>query len=678
MTNTSKSEQQWWAVLLLVSLAAAAPRIYLGATQFIEYDGYWHVFIAMQDDWDIFWREYQDNFHPPLFYLLLKLSLLLGRSVLVYRAISILTGIAAVFLIGKIAQKVSLWRPTVAIAALAYGFAVPSIVMSIEVRAYMLCVFFVLVSLYYFLDIFEDHGQARARIGFAVFAVLAICSHYSAFFYVFACVLAAAVVDFASYRRNLPRRVLLDLATFAPVIGVARELYNSHAGQYAAVADHIKEFYFQPGGEESVIAFLLRNAHQLFNSFSPLGLESREAFLAVLAGLSFAAAWALYLMRRPLPENKRAAAVALLGALMLGAIIASAILGKYPFGGNLRHQFILFPFAVLCGCIVLDRFASAIPGRRARAVLAAAAILLTAGVLAARFYELPKSRTDIGAEHMSRFRDAFPSPASVYVDGFSLIMFFIHHHDWTWDLRAQNPSSPWIDIYRVSKGDREFLLVRDRARWNTDFAEASFYADLAGGFRLAPLRSIATFCIRQTPQPGGIETETKLARQVLELASAAGLCVKKISPVVGVSTYIEFAGDPCPQEMEALKSCQECDDKDWRIAYSGGWNRGVFQGPAHGTLTYTDQPGSVAQCNFTGTAVKWVYTKAYDRGMASVLIDGVHRGVVDLYSPDVEWQASTTFEGLPEGTHTFEIRTLDRRNPSSAGFVIDLDGLMTP
>jgi hypothetical protein len=193
---------------------------------------------------------------------------------------------------------------------------------------------------------------------------------------------------------------------------------------------------------------------------------------------------------------------------------------------------------------------------------------------------------------------------------------------------------------------------------------------------LAPLGSIATFCIRQTPEPGGIQTERKLALQAVELASKAGLCVKKISPVGGVSTYIEFTGDPCPGEIEALEICQQCDDASWRSAYSAGWTRGVFEGPAHSTLTYTAQPGAVARFIFTGTAVKWAYTKAYDRGMAAVVIDGVERGVVDLYSPEVEWQASTTFEGLPQGAHTLEIRTLNRRNASSAGFVVDVDEVM--
>src|SRR5579872_3497588 len=127
-------------ILVGISLLAAVPRLYLAATQFIEYDGYWHVFIAMQDNWQQFQWEYHSNFHPPLFYLLLRLALRFGHSRLVYRAISLLTGVAAVFVIGKIAEKVSLRRETPVIAALAFGVALPAIIISCEVRSYMLSV----------------------------------------------------------------------------------------------------------------------------------------------------------------------------------------------------------------------------------------------------------------------------------------------------------------------------------------------------------------------------------------------------------------------------------------------------------------------------------------------------------------------------------------------------------
>jgi uncharacterized membrane protein len=123
----------------------------LGATQFIEYDGYWHVFIAAQDDWQQFRWEYNANFHPPLFYLLLKVAMRFGRSRLVYRAISLAAGIAAIFVIGQIAKKISRVSYMPAFAALAYGIGLPSIIISCEVRSYMLSVFFILVSFYYFL-----------------------------------------------------------------------------------------------------------------------------------------------------------------------------------------------------------------------------------------------------------------------------------------------------------------------------------------------------------------------------------------------------------------------------------------------------------------------------------------------------------------------------------------------
>jgi hypothetical protein len=150
-------------LLLGNALLGAIPRLYLGATQFIEYDGYWHVFIATQDDWQESRWDYNSNFHPPLFCLLLKLAIRFGRTRLVYRAISLAAGIAAIFVIGQIAKKVSRVSYMPAFAAFAYGIALPSIIISCEVRSYMLSVFFVLASFYYFLDLLQTDAKVPAR-----------------------------------------------------------------------------------------------------------------------------------------------------------------------------------------------------------------------------------------------------------------------------------------------------------------------------------------------------------------------------------------------------------------------------------------------------------------------------------------------------------------------------------
>ena len=93
-----------------------------------------------------FWADIYANAHPPLYFLLLKAVLHLGHSLLVYRSISILTGVASVYLVGRIALKVTGSNMRAYQSALAYGLALPGIIVSCEVRSYMLSVFFVLVS----------------------------------------------------------------------------------------------------------------------------------------------------------------------------------------------------------------------------------------------------------------------------------------------------------------------------------------------------------------------------------------------------------------------------------------------------------------------------------------------------------------------------------------------------
>jgi hypothetical protein len=118
------------------------------------------------------------------------------------------------------------------------------------------------------------------------------------------------------------------------------------------------------------------------------------------------------------------------------------------------------------------------------------------------------------------------------------------------------------------------------------------------------------------------------------------------------------------------------DDASPAVVYSGNWIAGAF-GPAfRGTLTYSDQRGAVARFSFEGTELQYVYTKAPNRGMALVTVDGSPRGTIDLYDPRIIWQVRTLFGGLQAGPHRAEIQVLGRHNPSSSGDFIDIDALV--
>ena len=123
---------------------------FFGATYYIDYDGYWHVFIARLD-WRNMLVDSKATAHPPLFFLLLKAVTKFGASRLVYRLISILSGIGATFLIGQIAHKVTGSTALASLTAFIFGLSQSTLAVACEVRSYMLCSFFVLVSFYLYL-----------------------------------------------------------------------------------------------------------------------------------------------------------------------------------------------------------------------------------------------------------------------------------------------------------------------------------------------------------------------------------------------------------------------------------------------------------------------------------------------------------------------------------------------
>jgi hypothetical protein len=124
------------------------------------------------------------------------------------------------------------------------------------------------------------------------------------------------------------------------------------------------------------------------------------------------------------------------------------------------------------------------------------------------------------------------------------------------------------------------------------------------------------------------------------------------------------------------KDGETVDDVNPAIVYSGQWTHALFRDAAKGTTSFSTAIGSSARVSFTGTSVTWVYARAFNRGIASVKIDGVPRGDVDLYSANIVWQASTMFKDLSPGAHTLELTVSGRKDKAAADRYIDLDAFV--
>jgi hypothetical protein len=119
------------------------------------------------------------------------------------------------------------------------------------------------------------------------------------------------------------------------------------------------------------------------------------------------------------------------------------------------------------------------------------------------------------------------------------------------------------------------------------------------------------------------------------------------------------------------------DDPDSRVCLQAAWTRDTqFQEAVEHTLTYSNIPGASATFAFHGNAITYVFTRASNRGIADVFVDGRLKDRVDLYSPETIWKSRSRYECAGAGAHVIQIRITGERNARACDSFVDLDALI--
>jgi glycosyltransferase involved in cell wall biosynthesis len=119
------------------------------------------------------------------------------------------------------------------------------------------------------------------------------------------------------------------------------------------------------------------------------------------------------------------------------------------------------------------------------------------------------------------------------------------------------------------------------------------------------------------------------------------------------------------------------DDLDPAILLRGDWERtDGYELAFRRSVTFTDMPGAEIRFLFLGNELTYIFTKAVNRGIAAVSIDGSGQGAIDLYSREPQWQSSATFPLLGPGRHLLVIRVTGEKQAASTGRFVDLDALL--
>lgn len=566
MASTDESPRHR-VLLALISLLAAAPMVYFAVHQRIDYDGWWHIFIAREVQWARFWRDVYYNAHPPLYYLLLRGVTFLGFDRVVYRSLSIVAAVVATFVVGRIAARVFRSPAVSLLCALAFGFAMTTVVMAGAVRSYMVGTMLLLIAFRHYLDLLDpslERIEPKTRVLFAVSLTGAVLTHYSAIF--FFCAAMALPWLYAAldrqyrkgWRERLRARWTDEIATVGPVAAVVVAVYVAHVSRFAERLYHMKQFYL--ARPESLGVFFLQGASFLkwsivseIDLFSPIpiaGLHgaARAVFVAGMVGAVAGLALALRSRRDWVVASAPVATL----VILTGATIGASLLGRYPFGGALRHQFVLFPFVMLTCFGLLDEFLARCHHPRVRRVVLAAACAAVVLNGLAQWKLLHLAHEEPSTEEVANFDRFFDDSDAVYVDQFSLIPFFANHQRDEWS--AQRRFGVKFFALPVIEPRRTHLVLRDMTRWSCDLSDPGLYADLHQAIEEGRLASVDLFRLRQDahllPPPSRPERK-RLADSVTQVAAGEGLHVERLV-LDGHDVYARFRLDSGAQRAAPM------------------------------------------------------------------------------------------------------------------------------
>jgi hypothetical protein len=82
--------------------------------------------------------------------------------------------------------------------------------------------------------------------------------------------------------------------------------------------------------------------------------------------------------------------------------------------------------------------------------------------------------------------------------------------------------------------------------------------------------------------------------------------------------------------------------------------------------------GATGSFAFSGSSVTWIARTGPDRGRATVTVDGISNGTVDLYSPTPGGRSST-YGGLTSAAHTVTVTVLGTKRAAATGTSVTVD-----
>ncbi|MFO0984401.1 MAG: hypothetical protein U1E76_22195 [Planctomycetota bacterium] len=521
-----------WYILGSTVILAATLALDAAVRWPASYDEVWHLFTAGLRPWRQLFAELAHEAHPPLAFLMVRPLVSWSSALWLARLSSVIPSVATVVVLFLLARRLRLTRPACHLTALLFAVSHHVVSLAASVRAYSLVTFLMLISLHQLLAVVLQPDQVEKKGIALLFAALAIAfwTSYAAIIFIAAYALAPLCLGAAGAlpaRRWLvlahgtARRILCGAFVIAIGAGVCMRFT-----QEAEPLRHVQSFL--PRGDERWWQFVLRGVASDLSYFTPLAFAASAWFALALAAILLGYLWLLRRYLRPGSSCFGAArGLVLIVLFLIGAcLVALALARQYPFGGKMRHQFVLYPFLLLAAMFVVDEILVAMRGPRLRIALCLA---IEVGIAASAAVQAHAPSADDHPEQplwqreVDQLQRRIGVNGAVYLTQFSLFGFFANTMDWSWthvrDLGEQH------QLFVARRGHNTRTVIRDRQWYVPDPVSDEFLLGLARLMGEVGLNEVWLFAAGHDPDraPTGepdVELAARCQRSGLRLADA--------------------------------------------------------------------------------------------------------------------------------------------------------------
>lgn len=279
--------------------------IFLSTTP-VGFDEAWHMFIFSQSDTGEFFFQLRQIAHPPVYFFINHLISYVSNTPETYRLVSLCCNLAGIIVLSRILQSLKLDTFSFASILIFFAFSINQTIIACSIRGYALMNFLVLLS---FLFLLKNQLQH-----FLLSAFLAIFTHFAACF-IYLSLALLALIKFQKVSRKV--------AIFLIFTSLCLAGYLQITDHKVAKLSYLKEHFYYTG---NLIDFFLTNIKSLFEHLFP-ELLVLPLLLLILLWIRKNKDFKEYFIALPF--------------ITLIAIFIASLMQLYPFGGHMRHQYIL-------------------------------------------------------------------------------------------------------------------------------------------------------------------------------------------------------------------------------------------------------------------------------------------------------------------------------------------------